>query len=258
MPFENLNKIKDANGFVSKQDFIECIENEFVGKKGRGEIIFNTIAGSHATKINIVDFTEESVIGSIIIKFLAVDTNGDGSIEKSELKQVIGEGNIDIIFASLDINGDGKITLEEAIKQLYQKIEEEKRRRKRVFYNLHNKKDEKGFVTKEDFVDCIAQEFKGHRANAGIIFHSIAGNDANKINVTHFTEESVVGKLMLKFLELDENADGTLEKSELRGGLTNHIKKGMKYLDINGDGKIGFDEFVKQMYGEIDEMKKKF
>jgi Ca2+-binding EF-hand superfamily protein len=121
------------------------------------------------------------------------------------------------------------------------------------FRALQSKKDEKGFVTKQDFIHTISDEVKNDVNRAAEIFHILANsNDAESISViAHgFTMKCA---LVLEYLRLDINGDGNISKRELTEGLDiGGAKKLVAYLDLNHDGKIRMDEFVKRIYQLIE------
>ena len=68
-------------------------------------------------------------------------------------------------------------------------------------------------------------------------------------NSGRLTRQQVDDYFKQRFAELDRNRDGFLDKDELRGvvpilGMTSPVNM-MFRLDINGDGKLSLDEFLK-------------
>jgi len=106
---DRLEKISDHDGLVNRDDFIEFARKsssvkEYVekGKIGVGGGAVSTGAVHNLDKAELA--------------FKAIDKDGSGSIDQSELSKLGGnmtKAKLSALMEKLDTDGDGKITLEE-------------------------------------------------------------------------------------------------------------------------------------------------
>lgn len=190
--------------------------------------------------------------------FERLDANSDGSIDKSELTDALGNNGVstdqasqiaDQFFQDFDGNGDGSVTQDEA-KSGFQKIAaesksvllqaQEDQRAQDLFAKLDTDGD--GSVTEAEFA---AGAPKKGEASGG------EGPDSSEL-----------------FAKLDANGDGSLDQSELEAGLKAHGPHGGRHgpppppppeasstddtadatdlfakIDTDGDGSVSESEF---------------
>ena len=126
---DNIKPKVDANGFISKKDFLDFMvemltEDEDFKKsvthnpREVADAIFKAIA-KDADKISEKEIDSEALQIGAIICFFAVDTDMSGSVDVQELKTFAENNNDDDareLLKTIDTNNDGKISLDEFVK----------------------------------------------------------------------------------------------------------------------------------------------
>jgi Ca2+-binding EF-hand superfamily protein len=211
--------------------------------------------------------------------FRRFDTNGDGVMDKEEMKNLmsaacgkqVSNSEIDALFKKGDLDGDGQIDMQEFIKLMFPVSADALTKLQRSFSSLNEVKtgfkkcdvDGDGYITKEE-LRSMMKSFSGTEVDAvfalgdkdqsgGINFSEFltmmipnSGSILKKIASNFASEQQVISG----FKKIDANGDGAISKSEMKNGLKlsdQELEVVFALGDIDQDGEISLSEFVKLM-----------
>jgi Ca2+-binding EF-hand superfamily protein len=211
--------------------------------------------------------------------FRRFDINGDGVIDKEEMKQLMSAATgkatstdeIDMIFKKADLDGDGQIDMHEFIKFMFPTSADALTKLQRSFGSLNDIKagfikcdvDGDGHISKEE-LRSMMKNFSGTEVDAifalgdkdqsgGINFSEFlammipnSGSILKKIASNFSSEQQVIDG----FKKIDANGDGAISKAEMKNGLKlseQELEVVFALGDLDQDGEISLSEFVKLM-----------
>jgi len=211
--------------------------------------------------------------------FRRFDINGDGVIDKEEMKQLMSAATgkatstdeIDMIFKKADLDGDGQIDMHEFIKFMFPSSADALTKLQRSFGSLNDIKagfikcdvDGDGHISKEE-LRSMMKNFSGTEVDAifalgdkdqsgGINFSEFlammipnSGSILKKIASNFSSEQQVIDG----FKKIDANGDGAISKAEMKNGLKlseQELEVVFALGDLDQDGEISLSEFVKLM-----------
>merc|ERR1712106_303071 len=210
--------------------------------------------------------------------FRKFDSNGDGHLDKSEMKKLlvssgknVSDQEVAALFAQGDVDGDGMIDIQEFVKLMFPAAAATVTKVQQSFKNLNDVKaafrrfdsDGDGHISRTELrqvmssfseaeVDSIFalgdkdqsggidyQEFIGMMLpNSGSILQGIA----SQFNSISSVKEG--------FKRIDNNGDGAISRQELKQGLhLNEEELNVVFAlgDLDGDGEISMAEFIPLM-----------
>jgi calcium-dependent protein kinase len=129
---------------------------------------------------------------------------------------------------------------------------------KKIFYEMDINKD--GSITLEEMQQCLSNMFKNNKNYIENIFNEIDTNKSGRIEYTQLISALVEQKTYLKdeklkdaFDRIDKDKNGKISNNDflvflkLKKNNEKDIEKYVKEFDLNGDGEIDYDEFLKMM-----------
>ena len=129
---------------------------------------------------------------------------------------------------------------------------------KNIFYEMDINKD--GSITLEEMQQCLSNMFKNNKNYIENIFNEIDTNKSGRIEYTQLISALVEQKTYLKeeklkdvFERIDKDKNGKISNNDflvflkLKKNNEKDIEKYVKEFDLNGDGEIDYDEFLKMM-----------
>jgi calcium-dependent protein kinase len=129
---------------------------------------------------------------------------------------------------------------------------------KKIFYEMDINKD--GSITLEEMQQCLSNMFKNNKNYIENIFNEIDTNKSGRIEYTQLISALVEQKTYLKeeklkdvFERIDKDKNGKISNNDflvflkLKKNNEKDIEKYVKEFDLNGDGEIDYDEFLKMM-----------
>ena len=211
--------------------------------------------------------------------FRRFDVNGDGAMDKDEMKQMmssaagktISSGEVDALFKKGDIDGDGQIDMQEFIKLMFPTSADALAKLQSKFKSINDIKsafrkcdsDGDGHISLDELKSMMSG-FSGAEVNAvfalgdkdqsgGIDFCEFiammipnSGCILRKIS-SHFNS---INEVMDGFNKIDANGDGAISRQELKTGLKlndTELDTVFALGDIDQDGEISLSEFVRLM-----------
>ena len=129
---------------------------------------------------------------------------------------------------------------------------------KKIFYEMDINKD--GSITLEEMQQCLSNMFKNNKNYIENLFNEIDTNKSGRIEYTQLISALVEQKTYLKeeklkdvFERIDKDKNGKISNNDflvflkLKKNNEKDIEKYVKEFDLNGDGEIDYDEFLKMM-----------
>jgi len=211
--------------------------------------------------------------------FRRFDVNGDGVMDKEEMKQMmssaagkpVSSSEVDALFKKGDLDGDGQIDMQEFIKLMFPSSAAALSKLQQSYSKLNDVKaafrtcdaDGDGHITKDELRSMMSK-FSGAEVDAvfaladmdqsgGIDYCEFialmipnSGSILKKISSSFTT----IGQVMEGFKKVDANGDGAISRSELKNGMKlNDAELDVVFAlgDIDQDGEISLAEFVRLM-----------
>jgi Ca2+-binding EF-hand superfamily protein len=191
--------------------------------------------------------------------FNKIDTNGDGSIDKTEMQAVAKNqsSTADGLFSQMDTDEDGLISkteAEAAMAQLEQQMKQQgfpgmngtPPSADDLFSSLDTNRD--GTIDKSEITAALGQS----SSDADKLFSIIDTNSDNAISADEFTAALKSAAPPMgpppgnPFASVDTNQDGTIDKTEMtaaQGESSSDVDDLFSALDTNGDNAVSTDEF---------------
>ena len=129
---------------------------------------------------------------------------------------------------------------------------------KNIFYEMDINKD--GTITLDEMQDCLSKMFKNNKNYIENLFNEIDTNKSGRIEYTQLISALIDQQTYLKdeklkeaFDNLDKDKNGKISNDEfveflkLQKKDEKVIESYVKQFDLNGDGEIDYDEFIKMM-----------
>jgi Ca2+-binding EF-hand superfamily protein len=214
--------------------------------------------------------------------FKKVDSNSDGSIDKSEMEAVSqteqNGTSIDQIFTSLDSNQDSLISMQEAEAGLSKMGQDMKKEGFPMGMGMKGRAGQNGSENMFDSLDADSDGYAGMEELTAVF-----GNDASKImnlvdtdgdgqisraeSDAHEAEKKAQGNTMNQgmsannsqmftdfFNSIDTNQDGNISQDELKtamGDNASNVSNLFSQIDSNEDGSIDSSEFETAMQASM-------
>jgi len=228
-----------------------------------------------------------SSVQQIVEDFHKIDTNGDGAISKSEMKNgmKLNDQELEIIYALGDIDLDGEISLSEFVRLMSPAAESGLSKLRNSFRNIQEvvsafkrfDSNSDGALSQQELVNGIkATELNMSAAEIKAIFVLADVNQDGEINFVEFVSAlfpvasdgltklrnsmTTLAKVNESFKKLDTDGDGAISFNEFRAGMNNITKLSegeMKAVfamgDVDGDGQISFSEYARMLIPTADE-----
>ena len=309
--FKNLNDVKvsfnrydaDGDGHVNKQELKQVMSGF---SDAEVDAIFALGDKDQSGGIDIQEFislmipSAPSVIAKLAMSFRSItnikecfkkfDTNGDGQISKSELRNgmKLSESDLDVVFALGDLDGDGEISLSEFVRVMSPIACNAVNRFRNCFKDIYGlvhafrqiDSNNDGSISIQELASGMRNmrmSFSNEETNA--IFAAADINQDGEIGFTEFVSIMIpsAGDALTKFrksfkgiknaqeafLRFDSDGDEEISFEELAAGMggnfnSNEVKAVFALGDSDQDGKISFLEFAKLMVPEASEALTKF
>ncbi len=129
---------------------------------------------------------------------------------------------------------------------------------KNIFYEMDINKD--GTITLDEMQDCLSKMFKNNKNYIENIFNEIDTNKSGRIEFTQLISALIEQKIYLNegvlkevFEKLDKDKNGKISNNDilvflkLQKNNEKDIEKYVKQYDLNGDGEIDYNEFLKML-----------
>ena len=211
--------------------------------------------------------------------FRRFDTNGDGAIDKEEMKQMmssasgkaVSSSEVDQLFKKGDLDGDGQIDMQEFVKLMFPGSASALAKLQSSFKSLNDVKgafrkcdiDGDGHISLDELRSMMTS-FPGVDVDA--VFALGDKDQSGKIDFSEFiammipnsgsilrkiaSKFSSIQQVMEAFHKIDANGDGAISKPEMKSGMNlneNELEVVFALGDIDQDGEISLSEFVRLM-----------
>lgn len=261
---------KDGDGVISKKEMASCGLNEqqvnaiftLGDSNNDGEIDLQEFISCMCPSASAVVFKVSKLFNSkekAAEAFKKIDINGDGLLSKAELASAsLSNGTklnaieVDSIFTLGDANGDGEIDMEEFLAVMVPSA---------GFSSSFSSSSNTQFVKKSTTTSFSSSSSSSVQQSSSSSFsqsysattsYSTSSASASTVSVS-FSSALDVKKAFRKF---DSNGDGHLDKNELKQLLISSGKNVSDQEvatlfaqgDVDGDGMIDIQEFVKMMF----------
>ena len=190
-------------------------------KDNKSKEMYNEIKDKNTIKKmieNLKKYKRDSVIQETALAYIVHNF--------SQMPDVI---NACKLFNQIDVNGDGKITKDEFLKGLEKKINHKNLKSEvdKIFNNIDM--DKNGYIEYEEFVRAaVNKEF-------------IMDEEILRFAFRYFDKDN---SKSITFSEIEDLfADSISDKNNVH----DYLNKIIKEVDVNGDGKITFNEFAAVM-----------
>ena len=222
-----------------------------------------------------VSFSSASEVKQAFKKF---DANGDGHLDKSELKKLlissgkkVSDQEVDVLFRQGDVDGDGLIDIQEFVKLMFPASNATLNKLQQSFKSLNDVKasfrkydsDGDGHISRSELRGVMAtfseQEVDsifalGDKDQSGGIdyqeFVAMMIPNCNGILKRISSQFSSIQKVKEGFKAIDANGDGAITRQELRSGLRlgdQDLDVVFALGDLDQDGEISMSEFIRLM-----------
>ena len=271
--FSNLNDVKtafkrydaDGDGHVSKQELQQVMQG-FSGAEV--EAIFALGDKDQSGGIDIQEFISLMLpsgpatiarlsqnfrsVANVKDSFKKFDADGDGQINRNELKNAmkLNDADLDIVFALGDLDGDGEISMGEFILIMSPAANNAVKRFRNCFKDIHDivagfcqfDSDGDGSITQQELaagMRNMRMSFSNEETNA--IFAAADTDTNGEINYSEFVSLMIptCGDALIKFRKCFNGAQ--------------NAKNSFNKFDTDGDAEISFDELKKGMGGKFSE-----
>jgi len=216
--------------------------------------------------------------GEVKRAFSKFDANGDGHLDKNELKQLLkscgksaNDQEVDLLFRQGDVDGDGLIDIQEFVKLMFPAASSTLSKLQQKYSNLNDVKaafrkfdaDGDGHITRSELKQ-VMQGFNDQEVDA--IFAMGDKDQSGGIDYQEFvammipncaailkqvsTQFSSVQAVRDAFLRIDANGDGAISRQELKNGMRlndNAVDVIFAIGDSNQDNEISMPEFLRLM-----------
>jgi len=259
---------KDGDGVISRQEMAACglndqeVEAIFAlgDSNNDGEIDQQEFISCMCPSASAVVFKVSKLFNSkekAAEAFKKIDLNGDGQISKDEMRAAslhngtkLNAIEVDSIFSLGDANGDGEIDLEEFLAVMVPSA---------GFSSSFSSSSNTQFVKKTTTTSFSSSSSSSFQQSSSSSFSqsysattSYSTSSSSSVSVS-FSSVQDVKKAFRKF---DSNGDGHLDRGELKqlliscGKNVNDQEVAALFAqgDVDGDGMIDIQEFVKMMF----------
>ena len=216
--------------------------------------------------------------GEVKQAFRKFDSDGDGHLDRNELKNLliqtgksVSDQEVDLLFKQGDVDGDGKIDIQEFIKLMFPAANATLSKLQQSFNSLNDVKaafrkydaDGDGHIVRSELRQVMSS-FSDSEVDSifalgdkdqsgGIDYQEFIGlmiPNSTSILSNIASQFSSVQKIKEGFKMIDANGDGAISRNELRSGM----RLGDEQLDvifaigdIDQDGEISMSEFIRLM-----------
>jgi len=211
--------------------------------------------------------------------FQKFDVNGDGVIDRSEMKKMmcfasgktVSDSEVEVLFKQGDLDGDGQIDMQEFIKLMFPQSSSALSKLQSKYQNLNDVRaafrkcdsDGDGHISLDELRSMMAG-FSGIEIDAvfaladkdqsgGIDFNEFiafmvpnSGSILKKVSSRFASTQQIVDE----FHKIDANGDGAISKSEMKNGMKvsdQELDIIFALGDVDLDGEISLSEFVRLM-----------
>lgn len=230
---------------------------------------------THSSTTVSVSFSSAAEVKNAFRKF---DANGDGHLDKKELKTLllncgkkVSDQEVDLLFRQGDVDGDGLIDIQEFVKLMFPAANQTLKKLQQSFKTMNDVKaafrkydtDGDGHISRSELRNVMAsfseQEVDaifalGDKDQSGGIdyqeFVSMMIPNSGGILKRIASQFADVNQIKEGFKRIDTNGDGAISRQELRNGLhlaDNDLDVIFAIGDIDQDGEISLGEFVRLM-----------
>jgi calmodulin len=216
--------------------------------------------------------------GEVKQAFRRFDTDGDGHLDKNELKNLliqsgksVSDQEVDLLFRQGDVDGDGRIDMQEFVKLMFPAANATLSKLQQSFNSLNDVKasfrkydsDGDGHISRSELrqvmssfsdpeVDSIFA-LGDKDQSGGIDYQEFIGlmipNSSNILSKIA-AQFASIQKIKDGFKKIDNNNDGAISRNELRSGLRlgdAELDVVFAIGDIDQDGEISMSEFIRLM-----------
>ena len=216
--------------------------------------------------------------GEVKQAFRRFDSDGDGHLDRNELKNLliqsgksVSDQEVDLLFRQGDVDGDGRIDIQEFVKLMFPAANATLSKLQQSFKSLNDVKasfrkydsDGDGHISRGELRQVMAG-FSDQEVDS--IFALGDKDQSGGIDYQEFialmipNSSSILGKIASQFASvqkikegfkmIDANGDGAISRNELRSGLRlddTALDVVFAIGDIDQDGEISMSEFIRLM-----------
>jgi Ca2+-binding EF-hand superfamily protein len=210
--------------------------------------------------------------------FRKFDSNGDGHLDRSELKQLlissgknVSDQEVNALFAQGDVDGDGMIDIQEFVKMMFPAATTTLTKVQQSFNNLNDVKaafrrfdaDGDGHISRTELRQVMSSFSEaevdsifalGDKDQSGGIdyqeFIAMMLPNATSILQGIASQFNSIASVKEGFKRIDTNGDGAISRQELKQGMhlsDQELEVVFALGDIDGDGEISMAEFIPLM-----------
>ena len=216
--------------------------------------------------------------GEVKQAFRKFDKNGDGHLDKNELKSLlinsgkkVSDQELELLFRQGDVDGDGLIDIQEFVKLMFPVANATLKKLQQSFKSMNDVKaafrkydtDGDGHISRSELRGVMSSFSEGEvdsifalgdKDQSGGIdyqeFVSMMIPSSAAILKRVASQFSSVNQIKDGFKRIDANGDGSISRQELRSGLQladNDLDVIFAIGDIDQDGEISLGEFIRLM-----------
>ena len=248
--------------------------SSFSASSSSSSQFYSSTTTSSSTTVS-VSFSSAGEVKQAFRKF---DANGDGHLDKMELKKLlvssgknVSDQEVDVLFKQGDVDGDGLIDIQEFVKLMFPAANATLNKVQQSFKSLNDVKaafrrfdaDGDGHISRSELRSVMAsfseQEVDsifalGDKDQSGGIdyqeFVAMMIPNCNGILKRISSQFSSIQKVKEGFKAIDANGDGAITRQELRTGMRladQDLDVVFALGDLDQDGEISMSEFIRLM-----------